>query len=128
MDQSPVHRHAELAGITNHVLSSLRHGCYKLYRANDRPYGYVSWAFLSPDAAQIYREKGVIHPKDWKSGDQIWMVNFISPFGHTKEIYHHLRTELFPGKLGYSSRVKYDGSKHFRFLRGVQAEPRHPRA
>ncbi len=42
---------------------------------NSKLCGFVTFAFLNDDAAKRMPETG-IHPKDWRSGEDFWVVDF----------------------------------------------------
>lgn len=59
-------------------------GQYKL-RIDDKvgglPTAYASWAFLSDEIEADYRTAYKLRPGDWRSGDRLWIVDCIAPFG-----------------------------------------------
>lgn len=60
---------------------------------------FVTWARLSPEAAERYRRAPHrLAPADWKSGDQIWIVDLVAPFGGAQEAIRELKEKLFPGQ------------------------------
>ena len=36
--------------------------------------------------------------KDWKSGDKLWVVEVIAPFGAAEELVKDLKTHVFPNE------------------------------
>ena len=59
-------------------------------------------------------EKVLTKLEDWKSGDNGWIIDFIAPFGHAKQIIKDLRNNIFKGKQGKALRITKDGK-----VRGV---------
>ena len=71
----------------------------KLYLRGLAPVAYVSWAKLDPAAAERYRSAPhQLTAADWKSGDQIWLVDVLAPFGGAREILEDLREKVFAGQ------------------------------
>ena len=71
----------------------------KLYMRDGAPIAFVSWAKLSASAVQRYMEAPHhLTAADWKSGDQIWIIDLIAPFGGTAEVLKELRETVFVGQ------------------------------
>lgn len=67
----------------------------RLHMRDDAPLAFVSWALLSDEAALRYR--GLPHrlaAADWKSGDQVWLVDLFTPFGGAQEVLKELRQQF----------------------------------
>ena len=41
-----------------------------------------------------------LQPTDWKSGEKIWAVEVIAPFGGAEEMVNDLKTKVFPDRRG----------------------------
>ncbi len=81
---SPVHRQLFVQDLEWRVLPPVILGQYKLVvdsKVGGLPTAYVSWAFLSAEAERTYRETHRLRPDDWRSGDNLWLVDFVTPFG-----------------------------------------------
>jgi cytolysin-activating lysine-acyltransferase len=53
----------------------------------DPPIGVVLWAMVSDEvAARLSEGTTKLRPQDWKSGDKLWVVEVIAPFGGAEEI------------------------------------------
>jgi hemolysin-activating ACP:hemolysin acyltransferase len=51
------------------------------FRVEGVPRLALSWAALSPEAERRYVvERKGLEPKDWRSGPQIWVIDWIAPF------------------------------------------------
>lgn len=37
-------------------------------------------------------------PSDWKSGEQVWVIDLCTPFGGRQEVIKDLRKNVFKGK------------------------------
>ena len=94
------------AGVRNTLLSELDWRVMpalvleqaKLYMRETAPIAYVSWAMLSDTVAQRYVD-GPHHlmAADWKSGDQVWIIDLVTPFGGAAEVMKELRETVFVG-------------------------------
>ena len=107
MTQSELHRHWPISSIVQWVIPALMYDQYRLYRKNDKPIGYVSWGKLSAEVESRYAlDPSSLQPKDWQSGDRIWLLDWIAPTGGTFEIARDLKTNVFPNDVGRAIRWK----------------------
>ena len=89
-------RHTLLSELEWRVMPALVLGQFNLYMRGKAPLAFVSWARLSQEAAQRYQQAPHhLTPQDWQSGDQLWIVDFIVPFGGAKELWDKLTQEQF---------------------------------
>lgn len=97
---------------------------YQLYQEEngDRPTGLVTWAWFSPEVEQEYvRNSKALQPADWNSGERGWIIDFIAPFGHAKEIVSDLRNDVFPDKVGRFLRAKKNSNQlRIIYIHGAQ--------
>lgn len=101
MQQSAT-RHLFLADLEWRVMPALVLDQAKLYMRDQAPLAYVSWAKLSEAAARRYRQPPYhLAPSDWKSGDQVWIIDLVAPFGNAQEILKDIRENLFPNDKLY---------------------------
>jgi len=95
------------AGVRNTLLSELDWRVMpalvleqaKLYIRETAPIAYVSWAMLSDTVAQRYVD-GPHHlmAADWRSDDQVWIIDLVTPFGGAAEVMKELRETVFAGR------------------------------
>ncbi|MEK9802562.1 MAG: toxin-activating lysine-acyltransferase, partial [Curvibacter sp.] len=64
----------------------------KLFFSGLQPVAYLSWAHLSAEAESRYLDHPLrgLQPADWRSGDRMWAIDWITPFGHA----HALRASI----------------------------------
>jgi len=75
-------RHMLLSDLEWRVMPALMLDQAKLYLRGETPIAFASWARLSEAVAQRYRmPPHQLAPSDWKSGDQVWLVDVLTPFG-----------------------------------------------
>lgn len=84
---------------------------FRLWRRNNLPVAYASWAYLN-EAAEARLMQGVrkLAPNDWKSGDRLWLVDLVVPFGGTDEVLKELRDQVFKDKKAKTLRPSPEGT------------------
>lgn len=93
-------RHTLLSELEWRVMPPLVLEQAKLYMRDGAPVAYVSWALLSEASAQRYRSAPHhLTAADWKSGDQVWMIDLVTPFGGAPEVVQELRQTIFAGRV-----------------------------
>lgn len=109
MMQHNATRHTLLSELQWRVMPALVLGQAKLYLRDGAPLAYVSWARLSPEVADRYqRAPHHLAPADWRSGEQIWLVDLCAPFGGALEIVRELQDQTFAGQTVHRLRVDQD--------------------
>jgi cytolysin-activating lysine-acyltransferase len=99
MMSSAATRNTLLSELEWRVLPALVLDQSKLYFREASPLAYASWAMLSEDAAQRYRQAPHhLAASDWQSGSQIWLVDVLAPFGGIPQILADLRETVFKGQ------------------------------
>lgn len=98
---SPSHRDMPLHALSALLLPAIKHRQFILAAQAGRAVFYLSWASLSLEAEQRYLQQ---HPTlmpdvDWNSGERMWILDWVAPFGHTSVAYSLLRRQLFANRL-----------------------------
>ena len=108
---SEVHKKYLIDDIGAMFLPAIHLSQFRIYRNKDGdPIGIVTWAFLSEEIEEKYQKgERSLKLEDWKSGDNGWIIDFIAPFGHAKQIIKDLRNNIFPDKQGKALRITKDG-------------------
>lgn len=67
----------------------------RLYTKNGIPWAFITWAKVS-DAIHQRLSSGVakIAPHEWNSGEHIWIIDMVAPFGGIEACIDDLRTSL----------------------------------
>lgn len=80
---SSLHRRWPIESAIHYVLPAIEHQQYRLMVGSDgMPRGYTSWAWLNAESEKRYiADPNALQPEDWKNGDRLWFIDFISPFG-----------------------------------------------
>lgn len=82
------------------LLPPLVTGQCKLYMKKEYPISFVSWAFLDEAAEKrLFRNGGRLRPDDWKSGDRLWIIDIVAPFGGVENMLGDIRRNEFPDQV-----------------------------
>ena len=95
------HKYFSMQDLEHRVIPPISLDQCKLYlqgKAGGLPAGFVSWAYLSDEAQEKYLHTRKIAPHDWKSGDNVWLIDVVAPWGGQDGIFKELKDELLAGK------------------------------
>lgn len=99
MTQSPGHRYLFLGDLDWTVLPPLMLGQFRLFRAQGRVVGLVLWAQVSDEVdARLTAGVARLSPLDWKSGETLWVVDVVAPFGGAERMIDDLASTALAGK------------------------------
>lgn len=60
-------------------------------KPRDTPVGYLAWGLMNPMVSAVYGKSiRQLSPAEFKSGDLLWIVQFVSPFGFRDELYNYV--------------------------------------
>ena len=90
------HNELPLHSLSVALLPAIKRHQFILATQNGQPVFFVSWARLSAEAEERYLKNHQLEmsPEDWNSGDRIWFIDWVAPFGHTAEIFQILQKDL----------------------------------
>jgi hemolysin-activating ACP:hemolysin acyltransferase len=99
--QCPMRRTWTVGLMCKLIWPALEHRQFALVRhQNGTPLLYVSWALLDDERERkIIKDFYSLDRADWKSGENIWLVDWVDPFGGTKWFYSKLAKTIFQGWL-----------------------------
>ena len=99
LTQTPTHKHLFITDLEWLVIPPVSLDQFRLWRQGNLPVAFATWAYLSEDAEQRLMQ-GVrrLSPMDWKSGETLWLMDMIAPFGGADEAMTELREKIFPGQ------------------------------
>ena len=69
------------------ILPSLRLNQYK----TDHKTYFYNWAYLNDKAEKEYIDTGHIQCFNWKSGNNLWLAEFVAPYGQTGYMVRNMR-------------------------------------
>jgi cytolysin-activating lysine-acyltransferase len=62
----------------------------------------IEWLLMPPIMLNQFHiaKKGIrrLMPTDWKTGDALWLIDFVAPFGQQEAMVEELRLKILPGK------------------------------
>lgn len=95
--QSPSQRHLFIQDLEWRMFPAIVLGQYKLHtdsKVGGLPTAFASWAFLSARTEASYRATHKLRPGDWRSGDRLWLIDFITPFGGAPALLDELYYQI----------------------------------
>ncbi len=122
---SPIHRRLKLYEVEQFVFPAIKHQRYRIYKRNGIPIGYVGIARMAKEIEDAWLGgKYTLQPDDWVSGDRLWILQFVVPFGDTLAVRKKLWREpellykpiwaMRPNKNGPGVHVAQFGKYRFR--------------
>jgi len=110
MMNTPMYRHVFLSDLEWMLLPPILLAQYHFYRTDRRIVAFTSWGYLSEAAeARLQEANPRLAPADWKSGERLWLVSVIAPFGHAEAALTELRATALKGKRFKMQRRLPDG-------------------
>jgi cytolysin-activating lysine-acyltransferase len=99
LTQSPAHKHLFLTDLDWAVIPALMLGQFRLFRSGGRVVGLALWASVS-DEVDDRLKAGVsrLAPLDWKSGETLWLIDLVAPFGGAERMLKDLAEGALAGK------------------------------
>jgi len=111
LTQSLPHRRWEIGTIDDLILEPIRQKQFKLYVKEHVPQAFVTWAMMSGESEEHFLETlSPLRKKDWTSGDNLWVMDIIAPFGGHEAVIHDLFDTIFAERKGKMLRPLEDGS------------------
>jgi len=94
---APSHKHLFLTDVEWMIIPPMALNQYKLYMKEEAPLAYASWAFVDEETEKRLLSGRIrLAPKDWKSGDRLWLIDLVAPFGGGKDVLKDIRDNVFP--------------------------------
>lgn len=96
---TPSHKHVFVADIEWMIVPPMTLNQYKLYMKEEAPLAYASWAFVDEATEErLLSGRARLAPKDWRSGDRLWLIDLVAPFGGAKDVLKDVRDNIFPSR------------------------------
>ncbi len=115
MSQSGLHKHLFLSDLEWLVMPALSLGQFRIWhqtnpQGHNVPVAFASWAYLD-EGAEARIKEGIkkLAPTDWKSGEALWLIDLIAPFGGADNVIKELREKVFEGRTVKSLQPAPDG-------------------
>jgi len=114
--QSTLHRDWPISLLQTNVVPALKNRQYVIVGNGTHPVLFAAWALMSDEAQERYLQNpNSLENTDWQSGENMWWVDWVAPFGHTQQVAAYLKKHVFSDRTGRSLRVK-SGSKVARII------------
>ncbi len=98
--QSSHRRYQFISDLEWLLLPPLVAGQCKLYMKKEYPISFISWAFLDESTEKkMFQNGGKLRPEDWKSGDRLWIIDIVAPFGGVENMLKDIQKKEFPGQV-----------------------------
>lgn len=123
LSQSAAHRHSLFVGDLEWlVMPALARGQYRLFYAEGKPVGVALWAFVSETVEQRLAAGGRLGANEWRSGDRVWLVELVAPFGQQEAMLEDLRASALADRRFRFLRTNARGRRETVTLDGQQVE------
>jgi len=128
---SETHRELPIQTLPVLLLAAIKHGQFVLAVEKSRPVFFLSWAQLSEAAESRYLKNPPesMPLDDWNSGERIWFLDWVAPFGHTRKMSTLITRQLFADKCTRSLYHRgYEKGLRVQTFRGRDLSARQARA
>jgi cytolysin-activating lysine-acyltransferase len=100
LSQSPLHKNLFISDLEWMVMPAILLEQFRIFPGpNGQPAGLILWASVSDDTEQRLREGLVkLSPQEWRGGDNLWLIEMVSPFGGQEEMLADAAASIFAGK------------------------------
>ena len=96
LTQSPQHKFMFLADLEWYFLPPFRLRQFRVFHKDKAPIAYVSWAYVSDEVEERLKSGATrLKPEDWRSGENLWLIDLCVPFGGGEFILKELRENVF---------------------------------
>lgn len=111
---SEKHSDATLKELRSSVLPPVSLNQFRIYRDSQGiAVGWVCWAYFSEQNAKDYMAGDFdFNLEAWNSGEQLWFVDYIAPFGHALKMAEDLKHNVFPDKVAFAPQLDEKGGIH----------------
>lgn len=93
--RDPMRRFTFIADLDWRLLPPLVLDQCKLYSREGIPWAFVTWARVSDAIDQRLRSAApVVAPHEWRSGDKLWLIDVVAPFGDAAGIARQALHEM----------------------------------
>lgn len=118
MLHSELHKSLAIGQLATMYLPAIKSGQYILGIENDIAVFYAAWTKLSFEEERKFLIHGplAITPESWQSGDRVWWMDWIAPFGHSNQAFRHSRHTLWPNMLARALYLPPDKTKVMRLI------------
>lgn len=97
--RDPARKYTFLADIEVTLLPPILLDQCRLFSKDGIPFAFFTWARVS-DGVDWRLRGGVLRiaPHEWKSGEHVWLMDAVAPFGGAEPLFEQLRREALVGQ------------------------------
>lgn len=119
LTQSPVHRHLFLADLDWALMPPLLLSQFRTFRNGERIVGVALWATVSEEVdRRLASGVAKLRPDEWKSGERLWLMELVAPWGGQEAMLEELQGSVFKGKSVKMHTLEPDGRRGVRTVQG----------
>ncbi|WP_169734425.1 toxin-activating lysine-acyltransferase [Deefgea rivuli] len=72
----------------------------RLFMKEKMPLGFISWAYVAEDVHQrLLQGNTQLEPHEWKSGEHLWLIDIVTPFGQREDMLIELKSSVLSGNI-----------------------------
>ena len=99
MSRATEYRHLFINDLEWALMPPLALGQFRIWRQQNMPVAFASWAFLgAPQEKRLQSGIRRLSPADWKSGEALWLIDLVTPFGGRDDVLKELKEKVFVGR------------------------------
>lgn len=112
MLSSSAHKHLFVTDFEWLVVPPILAKQFRLFRRDNVPVGFISWALLDDEAeARIINGSVKLAPNEWNRGDRFWIIDVIAPFGGIDDMMKDLKEKVFKNNVVKYIQADEDGRR-----------------
>lgn len=94
------HRHFFISDLEWALLPPIANNQFRLWREQNVPLAFATWASVSPEVEErLLSGNPRLAPADWASGDRLWLMDLLAPFGQAEAAAQELKEQVFKGQV-----------------------------
>lgn len=103
--ESEFHRTWAITDVERNLIPAILLGQYKFYFIEgDRPRAFATWALVDDEIhRQLLLDGSTPEIDKWNSGENLWFIDIIAPFGDALSVVRDLQRVVFPKADGAHS-------------------------
>lgn len=100
-----------IAEVEQYLVPALKaHQCKVYVDDRNGPAAFVTWALLDDECHQAMLQGKNPPPDRWRSGENLWFMDIVAPYGDAPRIIRDLQCNVFPDRHAHSVKRSPDGS------------------
>ena len=112
MLSSGAHKHLFVTDFEWLVVPPILAKQFRLFRRNNVPVGFISWALLDDEVeARIINGSVKLAPNEWTKGKKFWIIDVIAPFGGGDDMLKDLKKNIFKDEVVKFIQADEDGRR-----------------